>query len=85
MKVLPNVCADNYEAKLFAAAFSVAFFGYFRVGKITEGRNQLVGHAVQFINLEISNKQTFLKFSLQHSKPDQRGKGETIMIENNQS
>ena len=85
LKVLPIVCTNNYEAKLFAAAFSVAFFGYFRVGELTEGRKQLQGHAVQFKHLEISNKHTFLKFSLQHSKADQRGKGETIMIENNHS
>ena len=81
LKILPIVCTNNYEAKLFAAAFSVAVFGYFRVGEITEGIKQLEDHAVQFKNLEISNKQTLLKFSLQHSKADQRDKGQTIMIE----
>ena len=86
MKVLPIVCTNNYEAKLFAAAFSVAFFyGYFRVSEITEGRKQLGGHAVELKNLEISNEQTFLKFYLQHSKLTKRGKGETIVIENNKS
>lgn len=35
LAVLSAVCRDQYEANLFAAAFSFAFFGFLRVGEIT--------------------------------------------------
>ena len=31
IQVLPEVCSSNYEAALFKAIFTMAFFGFFRV------------------------------------------------------
>ena len=32
---LPSTCTNSYEADLYAAAFSLAFHGLFRVGELT--------------------------------------------------
>jgi hypothetical protein len=34
LKRLPVVCSSHYEAWLFAAAFSMAYHGFLRVGEI---------------------------------------------------
>ena len=41
LKVLSIVYTNNYETKLFEAALGVAFFGYFKLGEITEGKNNI--------------------------------------------
>ena len=43
--VLDKVCKDKYEATLFETAFSIAFFGLLRVGKITSSKNQSFNNA----------------------------------------
>lgn len=35
MSIVPSICNNIYEAKLFKAAFSLAFYGFFRVGEVT--------------------------------------------------
>ena len=37
---LDKVCKNKYEAALFSAVFSVAFFGLLRVGEITTSKSK---------------------------------------------
>ena len=33
LAILPAICRDNYEAKMFSAAFTLALFVFLRVGE----------------------------------------------------
>lgn len=57
LDVLPVVFTNTYEAKLFA--YHVTFFGYFRVGEITEGRAKNIQMVMQF---SITSKFPLAKF-----------------------
>lgn len=82
LSLLPQTCINGYEAKLFRAAFSLAFFGFLRVGEltVTKGVNpdKIIG--IHDIMINKSAAGTFIKLYLSHSKTDQAGKGITIMI-----
>lgn len=75
--VLPAVCTSHYEASLFAAAFSLAFHGLFRVGELTVG-NKLANHTIQYENIKLWHDR--LELNVQTSKTDQFGKGQTLVI-----
>ena len=48
---LPSVCTSHYEASLFSAIFTTAFFGYFRIGELVQNTSKEVGHAIQTSNV----------------------------------
>ena len=81
LTMLSAVCRDTYEATLFRSAFSLAFFGFFRVGEITSaGRNDGNLNKV----LSIHDIRWALDGSpivqLRFSKADQLGKGVSITL-----
>ncbi|CAG2223357.1 unnamed protein product [Mytilus edulis] len=79
---LPLVCYSAYESLLFAAAFSVAFHGFLRVGelvytKLGQAQNIISIHGTQIL---WGAKGEFIRLHLTHSKGDQTGKGISIDI-----
>lgn len=80
--ILPLVCYNDYEVKLFSAAYSMAFFGFFRVGELTGGSHHNTNHSVRFQDVELFTKHGKLRIILKHSKTDQEGRGEIVIIEN---
>jgi hypothetical protein len=80
---LSVVCQNLYEIKLFSAAYTLAFFGFFRVGEITAagksdvGVNKIVGiNDIAFVD---DGKAVLIH--VRFSKADQLGKGATIKLQ----
>lgn len=78
LSVLPNLTKSLYESNLFGAAFSLAFFGMFRVGEITLTRHSSVEKILQLSDTYIDSDSIHL--FLRYSKTDQFGNGTTITI-----
>ncbi|XP_061185480.1 uncharacterized protein LOC133193532 [Saccostrea echinata] len=79
INTLPIVCTSSYEASLFSAAFSLAFFGFLRVGEFTVGpRNS--NTALLKNDLIIHESSSYLEVNLRRSKTDQYGKGTQLII-----
>lgn len=79
--ILPVICSSKYEAVLFRSAFTLAFFGLFRVSEITtscQGRYIKQRHTVQKENVILTNDS--VQILLLSSKTDQFGLGSTITI-----
>lgn len=71
---LPLVCSNSYEATLFQAAYTLAFFGFFRVSDIVGQPRVPDGRmGMQFIDVTFDNFS--LDVHLKHSKTDQSGTG----------
>ena len=70
INALPNICTTVYEAKLFAAAYIVAFFGFFRVGEFTAIKENNLGHAIQHQDVTLLGKEKVVQINLKHSKTD---------------
>lgn len=74
---LPKVCATGFEARLFTAAFTLAFHGLMRVGELAIKKGSK-NHTVQFGDVNIFDK--YMAVHLASSKTDQLGKGSVIFI-----
>ena len=81
ISVLKHVCSNSYEAVLFAAAFSLAFFGFFRVGELVVSRHNVVHRALAFDDLSFSSDRSSMFVRLRFSKTDQMGKGTIIKLQ----
>ena len=79
-RVLPAVCSSNYEATLFSAIFSMAYFGLFRVGELVVNSSSNLNHAVDILNVRMQEHDNVLEVLLSHSKTDQKGKGTVIAL-----
>ncbi|KAJ8303595.1 hypothetical protein KUTeg_019991 [Tegillarca granosa] len=77
---LPHVCTNLYEAKLFSCAFSLAFFGFMRIGEFAQTNCQATNNVLQLedVILDEIHEKVILRF--RHSKTDQYGKGVTLEI-----
>lgn len=78
LKSLPNVCKSVYETSLFSAIFSLAYFGFFRIGELVVSSPGLHGHVINVRNVLLKENESVLQLSLPHSKTDQEGKGVLI-------
>lgn len=76
---LRSICWSRYEARLFSAAFSLAFFGALRVGEVVleviRGRESR-GLLLQDVTLSPSE----VVLSIRNSKTDQLGRGATLRL-----
>ena len=81
LKILPNICLSYYEANLFAAIFSLAFFAFLRIGEIVESGKAY--HVVQRKDISLNNTNKSIKITLNTSKTDQFGKGTNLIVTNN--
>lgn len=52
--VLHQVCLDEFEVKIFKAAFLLAYFGMFRVSEIVAHSAVLVDRTLKFANVEVT-------------------------------
>ena len=77
---LPVVCYSAFEATLFSAIFSLAFFGFFRVGELVQITKFESGHALQRHNIKYCASINALEVTIPHSKTDQKGHGATLCI-----
>ena len=66
LHLLPTICVSNFEARLFAAVFSLAFHGLFRVGELTVSGNYSVQHTVCISNVRFID--TYLEITLSKFK-----------------
>lgn len=76
--VLESVCSNIYESNLFKAAFCLAFFGLFSVGRLTETKGCESKHAIKVDKVKLTPDH--IEIFLMSSKTDQFGKGTTIYI-----
>lgn len=77
--LLPQVCYDNYEVKLFHALFSLAYFGLFRVSELVVPSKTHIHRVLMLSDLSISNNQ-YLIVKLHFFKTNQTGKQVTLKI-----
>ena len=70
-KQLRKLCWSKYEARLFSAAYSIAFFGALRVGEVVSEAQGTRGIALDDVRLSASEVLLFIR----QSKTDQLGKG----------
>ena len=77
--ILPNICSSSYESKLFAAAFSIAFFGFLRVGEITHSKsNGVFNHTIGIEDVQVFDSS--IQLHIASSKTDQYGSGVKLLI-----
>ncbi|OCT77888.1 hypothetical protein XELAEV_18028985mg, partial [Xenopus laevis] len=69
---LDKVCASDYEVALFQLAFSLAFFGAFRIGELVSTKKSEEG-GVQCRHVELCGAE--LQVRIFESKTDKGGKG----------
>jgi integrase len=79
------VCSSPYEALLFAAAFSMAYHGFIRVGEIAFTKlgqeHNILG--VNDVKIRTLNNCRVIDVHIAFSKTDQEGKGTLICIQGN--
>ena len=80
LAIIPAICRDNYEANMFTAAFTLAFFVLLRVGEITVCSLNKIGHLLFSKDDGLVADDKPVKVTSRHSKPDQVGIGTTIII-----
>lgn len=81
---LQLVCNNYYECKLFQAAYTLAFFGFFRVGEMTVKNQKDLGHAIDYEDITMFREENKIQIKIKHSKVDQTGIGQTVTIQNTQ-
>ena len=80
---LTYVCKSSYESSMSASAFSLAFFGFLRVGEFTADKKSECGsHIIQFEDFSFVNSRdsTDLHLNIRSSKTDQTGAMTTLII-----
>ena len=77
---LAAVCSSSYEACMFKAAFSLAYFGLFRIGELVADSTKNYGHAWTLNDVRISGHESRLVVNIRHAKSDQGGKGNTLEL-----
>lgn len=82
---ISSVCNNQYECLLFAAAYSLAFFGFFRVGEITVTKKEYTYKVLAISDVWIDVKAGILLLKLRYSKTDQCGKGVQIKLQRSES
>lgn len=75
---LPRVCKTLYEASLFSLAYSLAFYGFFRVGELVVTQAE---HGLQIRNVQLIDNDQAISLGLQSSKTDQSGAGVVLVLE----
>ncbi|KAM4795989.1 integrase/recombinase xerD homolog [Rhinophrynus dorsalis] len=75
--VLPGVYSDRYEALLFGAEFSLAFFGALRIGELVSASKQRLG-GIQIGDVHLGSGS--LEFRIRRSKTDLLGAGVWVSL-----
>lgn len=85
VSVLPGICFNIYEQKLFKAAFTLAFWGLLRVGEITYSRGKNINQILSKNDVLLTQNLDSLTVKLRFSKTDQSGKGVFLEIPKSES
>lgn len=81
VSVLSNVCSSDYEASMFSAAFTLAFFGLLRVGEFTANTyKDESDRPLQIKDIRLLATPPRIQMTIRKSKTDQRGKTFTLVI-----
>lgn len=79
---LSSVCSSKYEAELFSAAFTLAFFGFLRVGEFSASSSN--GNDTRPLGISdvtiVNSPSRHLKVCIRESKTDQRGHSALLHI-----
>ncbi|XP_069103089.1 integrase/recombinase xerD homolog [Argopecten irradians] len=79
---LSSVCSSKYEAELFSAAFTLAFFGFLRVGEFSASSSN--GNDTRPLGISdvtiVNSPSRHLKVCIRESKTDQRGHSALLNI-----
>ena len=78
--ILNNICTKSYEALLFTAAFTTAFFGFFRISELIGQSNKAQGFRKGLVVSDLQFATNHLTIRLAGSKTDQLKKGEIITL-----
>lgn len=84
LPVLRNVCNSFYEQKLFSAAFSLAFFGFMRIGEIAYS-NKAADHVLQISDISFNDSYSEVFVVVKSSKTDQTGHSTTLILSQNEN
>ena len=77
---LPVVCDNSFEAKLFSAAYVLAFCGFMLVGELTQTSEQSVENILSATDISMNDADHSMRINIRVSKTDQSGYGSRIKI-----
>ena len=80
LQVLPSVCFNQYESWLFKASYSLAFYGFFRIGELALSTGNSINSILQVSDIQFDKDCTRILVHVRGSKTDQLGKGATLYI-----
>ena len=78
LNIIPVVTKNNFELQLFRAVYSLAFYGFLRVGELTVGGKNNSNHVICIEDTKINSDH--IEIIIKSSKTDQFGQGTTINI-----
>lgn len=82
---MPAVCDNHYEVKLFRAVYTLAFFGFMRVGELALSRDMPALSVLQFEDVHLNANKRSLSIIIRQSKTDQYREGVRIQLFGNKS
>ena len=82
---LRAVCFNNYESIMFTAAFTLAFFGFFRVGEITVTKRDCLQNVIKTNDIVLDESKMTMMIHIRYSKTDQTGKGVWVKLGKSES
>lgn len=77
---LQNVCSNEYETRLFTAAYCLAFFGFLRVSELVATNRSNTGFVIMKSDIIIDGSGESLLLVIRHSKNDQHGHGAQLKL-----
>lgn len=80
LAALPHICASDYDAQMFKAAFMLAFFAFLRISEFTSSRNEEIALHGDDVSFHYSRGKKFLHVHIRKSKTDQMAKGTVIRL-----
>ena len=81
INILPSVCNSKFETSLFAAVFSVAFFGFFRVWELVSSSGAELEQVVSFADVSFSNLDPLVELGLRSSNTDVMAEGTVLALQ----
>ena len=78
---LHSVCTNSYETTLFRAAFTLAFFGFFRISELLGQEKKVAGGRPGLTISDIQLQHAKLLVHLAGSKTDQSRRGAQVVVD----
>lgn len=71
--VLPLVCFDGFESRLFQAAFILAYFGLFRISELVVTTASQSDRPLRYSDVSFIKMNSVIKITIRYSKTNQAG------------